>query len=381
MNKAARCLSLGLSLLTAVSILSACSKEPSEDPGQGSLPAMTIVPEENDSPKPGSLPNSEGPVEAEIVYPYQNPLSGMGSTIDFAPKRPIVVSLNNLRESLPQSGIQSAEIIYEVLAEGGITRLIAVFGDARSMPNIGTVRSTRPYIVDIATAYDPIFIHFGGSEAGKSQVRKNKIMAMDGLTYDGVYFWRDPVRKKTAGLEHSAFTSAAMICEAADKVKSLDLARDPEKCVPVFVFSEEAVTPSEQKADIVKIAFSNYNNKSVFTFDEESGLYIKGQYGNEHIDEATGKSLEIKNVFVLRIPSRAIDSVGRREMDTTGNGEGFYITNGGAVSIKWSRKDVYSQFIYTLEDGTELKINPGNSYINVVNELSHATFESVEKDD
>lgn len=364
MNRYKKYISASLILLLLAPLFSACTETPE-----------TVTQPEPDPVETSIITEQEPePDFATIVYPYTNPLTGLGSTIDLSVKRPIVVSINNHRDSLPQAGIQSASIIYEVLAEGGITRLIGVFPDALSIPKIGTVRSTRPYIVDIATGYDPIFVHFGGSVDGYSRIRENKIMSIDGIAYDGIYFFRDAERVKTAGLEHSAFINAELLNRAISKLKSLDLARDASKVTPAFDFAKATVIPAGQKADTVKIKFSSYNDKSTFTYDAENKVYSKMQYGSEHIDELTGEALKVVNVFALEIPSTTIDSVGRRLMTTTGSGEGVYISQGFACSITWSRKDVYSQFEYTLDGGTPLKVNPGNSYISVVNDIDSVTF-------
>ena len=127
--------------------LTACSSKPPEEPEPPeSQPSVSVM----------------APVEPEPALPYVNPLTGEGCARDIAQKRPVAVMLNNLKKALPQLGVSQADIIYEAPAEGGITRMLAVFQSVEEVGNIGSVRSARDYYVSLAMGHDALYLHAGG---------------------------------------------------------------------------------------------------------------------------------------------------------------------------------------------------------------------------
>ncbi len=100
-----------------------------------------------------------------------NPLTGEPAETDIVELRPVAVMLNNLKEALPQLGQSRADLIYEVVAEGGITRMLAVYQSVEEMDTIGSIRSARPYYIELALGHDALFIHAGGSDDAYSDLR------------------------------------------------------------------------------------------------------------------------------------------------------------------------------------------------------------------
>lgn len=143
--------SLTALLALALSVgLTACSSKPPEEPeSPESQPSVSVVAPVKPEPEP--------------VLPYVNPLTGEGCAQDIAQKRPVAVMLNNLKKALPQLGVSQADIIYEAPAEGGITRMLAVFQSVEEVGNIGSVRSARDYYVSLAMGHDALYLHAGGS--------------------------------------------------------------------------------------------------------------------------------------------------------------------------------------------------------------------------
>ena len=133
--------------------LAACGKK---DPGAVSSappdePAVSVIVPVEPEPQP------------EPKFPYTNPLTGEGLNEDISGKRPIAVMFNNLRKALPQIGIAQADVIYEIVAEGGITRMMGVFQNLEGVGDLGSIRSARDYYVSLALGHDAIYIHAGGS--------------------------------------------------------------------------------------------------------------------------------------------------------------------------------------------------------------------------
>ena len=351
-------------LLIALLLSAGCSSKPDGENGQ---------PDVDETPQ--IVTNNMGETVTDYVPKIADPLTGLSSDADYSLSRPIAVMVNNYHKAMPQIGIQDAGIIYEMLAEGGITRMLAVYSSAESIPKIGTLRSARHYYADIANGLGAVYIHFGGSPQAYSYIQQHKLDAVDGLNYDGTYFFRDAARRKASGSEHSAWSDGENIAKAIVKL-SFSTEKDENDPYP-FAFMPEELQEAEVPVTEVKINFSQYNSKSRFVYNAETRLYEKYQYGKEHVDENTGKALRVKNVFILEMPSALIknDSAGRLDIKTVSSGKGIYVSNGCQYDITWSKAAADKPFTFTLDEtGNPLAINRGNSYINCVDKLENATF-------
>ncbi|HHW67292.1 MAG TPA: DUF3048 domain-containing protein [Epulopiscium sp.] len=295
-----------------------------------------------------------------------NPLTGLWIDEEVAKRRPVAVMINNLKKAFPQSGISQADIIYETLVEGEITRLMAVFQDFDAK-KIGPVRSARHYYLDFALDHDAIYVHYGRSPQAEKAFEEWNVSHLEGISYlDEVMFWRDPERYNKPGMkEHSAYTNAEKILKAWDMV-----GYDKEKrkdLEPVFHFLEEEITPSKgQVAEVVLLPFSSYQ-VSEFRFDKDTNLYKRYQFGEPHIDIENNEQLTVKNIIVQFAPIYPIpkDTAGRKEVELVGKGTGLYITNGKAVPLTWSKKSHQSPTSFLNENGTVLKMNKGKTWVCV----------------
>ena len=127
--------------------------------------------------------------------------------------------VNNIDAAIPHRGLSKADVLYEVVVEGGITRMMAVFADPDDIPYTGPVRSVRHYYTDFACPYDPIFVHFGGSAPGKAAVANRGLDNVDGLIYGTTIFYKDAERAQNRGVEHSYFIDSAGIAAVAEKAR------------------------------------------------------------------------------------------------------------------------------------------------------------------
>ena len=274
--------------------------------------------------------------------------------------RPIAVMINNNHAAWPHAGLQDAYITYEILAEGGITRLMALFKD-QNTAKIGSVRSSRPYYLDYALENDAIYVHYGWSDQAKADISSLGVDNINGLTASSV-FWRDTSLNKAS--EHTAFTSIEKI-KAYAKEKGYD--RDTNKDL-LLNYSVDEIDLSKKddaiKADSVFMKYSYYTNSS-YEYDSENKVYKRSMSGTAHVDAVTGKQYTYKNIIITPIASHAYDSYGRLSLDDVGSGEGYYITDGYAIPIKWSKESRSSQTLYTDKDGKEIKINDGNTFIQI----------------
>lgn len=274
--------------------------------------------------------------------------------------RPIAVSINNNHDAYPHAGLQDAYLAYELIAEGGITRIIALFKD-QTTEKIGSVRSARHYFLDYVMENDAIFVHYGHSPQALSDIKSLKINNINGM-YDAKGFFRDTSLHRA--YEHTAFTSMKRINKV---IKSKGYRNTSEeqllKYSPIKV---EYNTENKKEANKVEIVYSSYQTTK-YVYDKDNMNYKMYMGGKEHTDLITKKQYTVKNIITYQVENTSIssDRKGRQELKNIGSGEGYYISNGEAIKIKWSKKDRASKTIYTLEDGSELKVNDGNTWIHI----------------
>jgi hypothetical protein len=353
LNKKWKHLLIGFSII--ILVLNGCSQPTAiiEEPVEA------IVAEVEAPPPPEENPNPEGMAKS--------PFTGLWIPEYETMIRPVAMQINNLKAAYPQSGISQADIIYETLAEGNITRLLAVF-HVYNCEKIGPIRSARHYYLDMAANHDALYMHYGGSPQAYEYIRQKNSPNLDGLPKpDGVLSWRDPERKSIPRmLEHSVYTSAALIREAWESAGYRFETADG--FVSGFDFKDEPSPPFGQRADYITIPFSNAYISS-FEYDYDKREYIKYQTDEPHIDELTGEPLQFTNLIIQRTEVHVIpgDDAGRRDVKIIGSGNGLYVSNGRAVSIEWSKPSYNETTCYVeTKTGQPLLMNPGKTYIAIL---------------
>lgn len=339
--------------------LTACSSHEEPSPDDPTPEIETPSPTPTPAPTPTPTPD-----------PYEglngiNPLTGIPMDEAYVNRRPAAVMINILKAALPVFGVGQADIIYEVLAEGGITRLVAVYQNPSAVPQIGTVRSTRPYYLDLAQGHDAILLHAGGSDAAYSEIKKRGVTALDCLRgYEGTLYWRDKDRIKNAGLEHSAFTSGERIEEVFSTLKAR--INHEEGYKDSLQFAEDGAPAGGASAVKLSVKYSSYKT-GVFDYNAETKRYDCSQYGKPFIDGQDDTQLSVTNVLVLYAAvTYSGDKAGHISVKLTGSGKGTFACGGRMTPIKWSKESYTAPFVYTLEDGTPLVLGKGSSYINIV---------------
>ncbi len=336
--------------------------EPSQEPAPE--PTVEIIPQPEPEPEPEPVPVIENP----------NPLTGLAMPSDrFLNTRPYAIMINNLKAALPQHGVRNADIIYEVLAEGGITRMVAVFQNPYYAGDIGSIRSTRSYYLDIAEGHDAIHVHAGGSPQAYELISARRMDNIDGISAG--CFWRDQERINTKGYEHSMFTSGQKIMEYVYDHDYRTKLRDGFSQSLTFV--DDGTPENGVAAEVVTVEFSTYKT-GVFTYWPNYGVYTAEQYGEAYIDGESDKQVYATNVLVLFANQYGIpgDPEGRQEVELVGSGDGIFACGGKAIYIKWSKASYDSPFVYTRLDGSPLELGRGKSYINIVPIGSYVSSEA-----
>ncbi len=360
MNK--RIIITGLMIFTSTLILlSGCGKKAdnTSNPGGTSVTSSSTA----------SVVSSSSVLPSEPEKPkkpaYVSPLSGKKLDKKYKNKRPFAFMFNNIEFAYPQTGTGRAEILYEILAEGGITRLMGVF-DYMKGDRIGSVRSARHYYVDFANEFDAIFVHFGQTHYAIDEIKKLGVDTISGLSWEGARaFYRD----NSIRAPHNAFASAKGLMKA---VKDKKLRTKPRKGLTShFNFSaEDEVTNDREgsfKAEYVKVPFSAYMTPS-FTYGKKEKLYTRYAFGTKHIDKGTGKALKFRNIFIQFVNEYNKDHNGYQTMDLMNqSGSGYYITNGRGIKVFWQKKGGAdkTKFYYDKAHTEEVLVNTGKTYYAV----------------
>ena len=343
--------------------------------------ALTLWPETDAVARPRtaalsvsrSLSVQQTPADDFVPTGNMNPLTGLCDGISDAAlsRRPVAVMISNSYDSLPQWGISQADILIEMLAEGRITRLLALFQDPSGIEALASVRSARPYFIDMAQIYGAVYLHFGGSvPAYEAIASRSSLISIDGIrgSWEGTLFLRDPERRKTLGLEHSVYTDGEKIETAlASLDEDLSLSGSPS----AFRFGSEHSAQNGSPAQRVELVYSDHN-RPWFEYDPSSGAYLRFQYGEAHRDAWLDRQIAVKNLLVLRMETRDVpdSSLHLVEVTTVGQGSGYYFCDGSMTEITWSKDAFDAPISFFLPDGQPLTAARGQSFLCVVPETA-----------
>lgn len=271
-------------------------------------------------------------------------------------QRPLCIMINNISDAMPQSGISQADITYEILVEGGITRFMCVFKDYSNIPKLGPVRSARHYYVQLSCMMQGIYAHVGWSVYANEMIVNYGVNNINGL-YDGTAYYRDESRVAP----HNCYTDSEKLAETLANNYGYCLTYVGER-TDMFAFNyEDTAIGNGQTANKVTTAFSS-DRQPWFEYNSEDGLYYRFQYGEEQIDDQTGEQLKYKNVVVMFVSYSDLGE-GLKDVDFTSGGNGYYFTDGEYKAITWANED--SVVKYFDENGEQLKMNPGKTFITV----------------
>lgn len=296
------------------------------------------------------------------VKKVKEPVKKLNIINEDSNERPIAVMINNHNQARPyHSGLDDAYLVYEIVVEGGITRMMAVFKD-QNTEKIGSVRSARHYFLDYALENDAVYVHWGWSPQAQSDIKTLGVNNLNGLTYEGTYFFRDKSLRVSS--EHTGYTSMELIKKAISHLEY----RSTSNQSTLLNYSVDNIDLSSketaQVANNIEIPYSNYA-KTSYVYDAENKVYKRYVNGEEHVDYVTKKQYTAKNIITYKLANQTIDDKGRQDIDTVGSGSGYYITNGYAIPITWEKSSRSSKTIYKDENGQEIKVNDGNTYIQI----------------
>lgn len=304
---------------------------------------------------------------------YTNPLTGEVTEEDISKNRPVAVMINNIYLAMPQLGISKADIIYEMLVEGGITRMCAVFQQVDDDLILGSIRSARHNYIDIVKAYDALYVHAGGSNIADAQLSSRNVDHLCAVKGRGDLFYRDQERLATMAYEHTLCITGENVWKYFRDIAGTRLTHNDDYACNM-IFSENVTPVNGQTAEKVTVNFG-LGKKTIFNYNSDSEKYTVYQYEQDYIDGNNNEAVEFKNVIIIQTNVVSIDASDHKEITLTGTGNGWFICNGQISEITWSRSDNDAQFEYTYSDGTSVEYGVGKTYVCVIANSGSVDFE------
>ncbi|CAM3995596.1 DUF3048 domain-containing protein [Mesobacillus zeae] len=308
---------------------------------------------------------TEKSVEEKVVRdPYQFPLTGKGTKKEAA-NRAVAVTVNNHPLARPQSGLHKADIVYEVLAEGNVTRFLAIF-ESQKPEKVGPIRSARDYFIDLAKGYDSLYIAHGYSEEAKKMLTRGDIDSLNGMQYDGTLFKRASFRKAP----HNSYITFDNIMKGA---KAKGYSMKPAPAPLSFYDKKGAGSISGQDAMKVKVSYGDPSFTSVYQYDENKAKYSRMTDGEEIEDLDSGKPVMIENLFIVEATHSVSDNEGHKDIDLESGGRAYLVQKGKMNEVEWRNA---GGRILPFVDGSEAAFVPGRTWISIVPSLGAASLEN-----
>jgi hypothetical protein len=275
--------------------------------------------------------------------------------------RPRAVMIENLVTIRPQRGLSQANVVYEALAEGGITRFLAIFSSDSLPKEIGPVRSARPYFVHLANEFQSVYFHAGGSPQAVSLLRDVKtIEDVDSILGGGPYFQRQKIERAT---EHNLFINPLLIALLfRDRAVKDEGTFEPWKFKSDPEVEDRPVT--EQK---IVIDFSSFSYEVEYRYDRTGNRYLRWNGGEPLKDELNGEQISSKNVVVQYVNTKSLgDGKGRLDMTLLGEGRAQVFQDGKAIEATWRKEGANGRTRFMDANDEEIRFNAGSTWVEVI---------------
>ncbi len=295
------------------------------------------------------------------AYAATNELTGLEVSDAIAGQRPVAIMVDNEKKALAHYGTAEADVVYEMMnstANGRVTRLMCLYKDWAGLQQTGSIRSTRTTNVILSGEYNAVLVHDGGPFYIKTYLAQPYAANLSGG------FTRVKNGKPTE------FTEYVFGSELVNRFAKAGLSTNYTTALERgthFVFGgTDDELASNQVANNVELSSVFPHNKSKLTFNAATRTYDYSEYGSVHQDAEDGQTLTFKNVILQSVSFNQLDKNGYLTYNVIGSGSGYYITNGKAIPITWSKGSETGFTHYYNAQGQEITINRGKTYIGLV---------------
>lgn len=298
----------------------------------------------------------------------KSPYTGIELEEKIYTRRPLAVIIENHPNARPQSGLSKADWVFETVAEGGITRMLAFF-HSENAESIGPIRSAREYFVSIAKSIDAVLVHVGGSPGGYKAIDDLMVTSVDEIK-EGKPFRRIKERRAP----HNLYSSTE---ELRNYIQEKGYDSLPVKTGYDFISDKPNPDP---EIDEIEINYSSPPFKTVFKYDKTTGMHQRFLAGKQDSDLRAGSNISVHNVVVIVADiSYQNDEKGRMDIQTEGTGDVFFFKKGILTKGKWIRPDFSSLYNFADEEGSPIKFSKGKTWFSIVSSDQNIKYETLKK--
>ncbi|MHB8840532.1 MAG: DUF3048 domain-containing protein [Candidatus Aquicultor sp.] len=292
-----------------------------------------------------------------VVPEFTCPLDGEATGAQQSLRRPLAVMIENHPDARPQSGLSKTCVVYETVAEGGITRFMAIFLH-NDVGNIGPVRSAREYFADLAKQYDAVYSHCGGPATIYDVIKNLGLADLDQYS-NGDYYWR----LKTRHAPHNLYTSTDLLRKGTQAH-----GYSQQVFFQKMNFKDDEPLEMRPATETVVIDFSKPLFLVRYEYDRQTNTYKRSMAGKPHIDPDNNQQISPKNVVVQYAPISNIanDPKGRMQVNLIGTGQGIVFQDGKMTPVTWRRETTTDITHYYDAAGIEMKLNRGQTWFELV---------------
>ena len=310
--------------------------------------------------KPAPAVKSEKPKEPTKTVIY-SPLTGLPVTKEQSELPVTGIMIENSPDARPQAGLNQAGVVFEAIAEGGITRFLTLWQEAQP-DYVGPVRSVRPYYVDWLQGFDAAIAHAGGSPEALDKIRAEGVKDLDQFANGGSYR-----RVSNRYAPHNLYTSLG---DLVNLQKSKGWANSKFTSFPRKA-EQASSAPTARTVDI-KISGALYDVH--YDYDTASNSYKRSEGGKPHVDERSKEQISPKVVVAMVVPY-SIHSDGIHSVyQTIGSGTAYVFQDGIVSEVTWSKTSGKSQIAFKDTAGKALSFNAGQTWITATGLNTNVTY-------
>ncbi len=314
-------------------------------------PVKTAPPAKIAATPPPPPPTTEASTLTGLMVPIGNnkfPVTG--------------VMIENSPDARPQSGLLDAGVVFEAIAEGGITRFLALY-QSDSVPSyVGPVRSARPYYLDYLSGFDGAIAHVGGSPDALGQIKAQGIKDLDEFANAGAY-----QRINTRFAPHNVYTSLA-------NLYGLQKAKGFSSSFTGFARKVEVKPTAAPAAKSIDMAISGVLYNAHYDYDVSTNSYLRSEGGKPHTDERSSKQLNPKNVVAIVVNETLSGDRIHSVYSDLGSGKAFIFRDGTVNEGIWTKSDRKAQIKFTDASGNVIGLNPGQTWITLVGTATDVSY-------
>lgn len=317
-------------------------------------PTATPSPSATPSPTATRTPT---PTATPTITPTATP-----SLANHFNRKPIALMVENHPDARPQSGLNRADVVYEVVTEGFITRFLAIFAN-HDAEVVGPVRSTRHYFIALASEYNAVLGHAGASPQGFNAIRQTGLVTVDNNFGEGRYY-----RISEREAPHNLYTSVEGVRASADD--------EGESNLSAIAFKPDAPVAPDQVVEALRVTYPD-GYFVQYRYARETNSYNRLIEGVPHVDAYDGEQYHPKNVVVQFVNIWPIpgDNAGRVDMELVGSGECFVFQDGRVIEGRWEKQSETEPTTFWDGDGNQVRFNAGQTWIQIVHTTGTLRYE------